>query len=201
LDAKRFHVIEAAMGPRTETVYFPNAEAGLETNTLSGCSEANKQHCKEVQAYALDDFSRKHVTKLDDGQLPIIDILSIDIEGYDGDAILGGLDYTLPRVAYLEFEYNWKGSYAHQSLGQILNALEPLKFTCYWPGKDKLWRVSGCRQDFYESTRHWSNVACVNWSLAPELAIYMENLFLKTIEPNMPRTQNDGGNEKRSSRK
>jgi FkbM family methyltransferase len=186
LDAKGFHVTEATMGSQTRKVYFPLSEPGLETNQLDDCTAESHDHCIEVQSYTLDDFTRRYVKKLDNGQLPVIDILSIDIEGYDGDAIFGGLQYTLPKVAYLEFEYNWKGSYKRQSLGQILDASEPLNFVCYWPGKNKLWRITGCHQEFYDSTKHWSNVACVKWSLAPDLASHMEDLFLKTIQSNIP---------------
>ena len=109
-----------------------------------------------------------------------IHFLSIDVEGFDFNVMKGGTR-TLARTEYLEFEYHYVGNWAKQSLQDAIKMLDDLGFTCYWAGKDKLWRLDdSCWLDHY-NFHTWSNVACVNRKLNRQLAMNMENTFLKTL--------------------
>jgi len=114
-----------------------------------------------------------------------INLLSIDVEGFDMDVLLGGVDNTLHRVQYLEFEYNWMGSWSEQKLSNLIQLLDKeFSFTCYWPGfNNSIWRITGCWLDHYE-LHYWSNVACVSRKMAEarEISESMEKLFLDTLE-------------------
>jgi FkbM family methyltransferase len=81
---------------------------GLENGCKSGL-------CENVVVSSLDSYVEQHVSPYP------IDYLSIDVEGFDFDVLLGGLNDTLPRVKYLEFEFNWMGSRKDQSLSDAVN--------------------------------------------------------------------------------
>ena len=110
-----------------------------------------------------------------------INILLVDVEGWDFEVLKGGTK-TLRRTAYLEFEYNWRGKWAEddKALQTAIDMLDKMDFTCYWPGKRQLWRITGCWLPHYQGL-FWSNVVCVNRILAPTLAERMEKVFLETI--------------------
>ena len=96
--------------------------------------------------------------------------------------ILKAAKETLARVQYVEFEYTWKGAWAEQHLADAVAMLQKKGFVCYWPGEDRLWRLSGCWQEYY-STHSWSRVACVNTAM-PEtkpLVDLMEQRFAETL--------------------
>jgi len=82
--------------------------------------------------------------------LSTISLLSIDVEGFDFDVMLGG-SKTLTRTEYLEFEYNnWKGSWGNQNLLDAIKMLNGNGFNCYWAGVDRLWRIDeSCWLDHY----------------------------------------------------
>jgi hypothetical protein len=52
---------------------------------------------------------------------------------------------------------------------------------CYWAGKDKLWRITDCWLGHYDTSKAWSNVACVSTKLAPLLLEIMEDHFQRTM--------------------
>ena len=137
-----------------------------------------QQLCEPVPTTRLDNFVQNQ------GLLRNrIDVLLIDVEGWDYEVLKGGR-YTLQHTAYLEFEYNWRGPWKQEKkekpLLQAISMLNEMHFTCYWPGRDQLWRITGCWLQHYEGL-FWSNVVCVNRILAPTLAERMENAFLATI--------------------
>jgi hypothetical protein len=113
----------------------------------------------------------------------VIDFLSIDVEGYDYEVLLGA-PLTLKRTKYLEFEYNWKGPWATYQLSQIIDRLQTEhRLWCYWAGAHgNLWRITDCWLSHYD-TKFWSNVACVNARLpeAAPLAQRMEERFAHTL--------------------
>ena len=114
-----------------------------------------------------------------------IHILPIDVEGFDGDVLLGAGDKVLNRVECLEFEYNWMGSWGKQHLYDMVEKLDDKDFTCYQAGKRRLWRITGCWMLYFD-VHMWSNVACVNRRRVPKLVFKMENVFQQTLQEEMP---------------
>ncbi|CAJ1934986.1 unnamed protein product [Cylindrotheca closterium] len=166
--------------------------AGVENIGLGDCRGGSKQDCEMVKVYSLLEFVERKV------QAPSsqnINVLSIDVEGFDGDVLLGATSKVLERVEYLEFEYNWMGSWKRQHLYDIIELLdEQASMVCYWAGRDRLWRITECWMSYYD-VHSWSNVACANRRLVPELAAKMEETFQRTLEdetqwfkhPNIPK--------------
>jgi FkbM family methyltransferase len=177
LEKQGFHVVHAALSRQDGTTRFPKAvEVGREDLGIYACERMGaitNDLCEEVPMYSLDSFVDKHVQ---DGT---IHFLSIDVEGSDYDVLMGGGN-TLKRVEYLEFEYHKYEPWDKYPLSSAIYPLDWLDFTCYWAGPDKLWRITGCYRPQYDG-HGWSNVACVNRVLAPELAEQMERKFLETI--------------------
>lgn len=178
-----FIAVHAAISNRDGSVAFPNTQSGTENMGIASCnSEKIKQSCVTVPMYSLDTYVNMTVSK----QNPYgpINYLSIDTEGSDMDVLLGGQD-ALNRVEYLEFEYNWVGSWRNQLLSDLIRTLDAeFGFTCYWPGfNNTIWRITGCWLDHYD-LHFWSNVACVNRRMdgAKVIAERMEQMFLDTIK-------------------
>jgi FkbM family methyltransferase len=102
-------VTNAAVSSTDGIALFPSKQAGqkigVENMGLADCqNEKTKRHCTEIPQYTLDTYADKFIQK--DAW---IDFLSIDVEGFDWDVLMGG-DKVLERVKYLEFEYNWRGA-------------------------------------------------------------------------------------------
>ena len=146
-------VTHAAVARENGMALFPDGgQIGKENNGIAnGC----KGNCKNVTVYSLDTYVEKFVSP----DVPI-NILSIDVEGFDSDVILGG-NRTLRRVEYMEFEYNWMGSWKNMPLSTLITHLDEMGFTCYWPGYDRtIWRITGCFLKHYD-LHSWSNVVSV----------------------------------------
>jgi FkbM family methyltransferase len=173
---------------------------GLETCQYMGPSRKAKNHCINVPVLSLKDFittkvrsSSKDVDTDNNNNNRTINILSIDVEGYDGDVLLGASSEVLNRVEYLEFEYNWMGSWREQHLYDIITMLyEDASMVCYWAGIKKLWRITNCWMLYYD-IHSWSNIACVNTNLVPELATKMETIFQNTISSPIVTGKNNTG--------
>ena len=112
----------------------------------------------------------------------VIDLLFVDIEGYDWQALgQGGADWTLRHTRYLEFEYHGQGAWKRDLLSTAVQTLDDtFGFTCYWSGRGELIRLSKCFQPYMEF-HMWSNVACVNRELNPHLAAQMEMLYTESL--------------------
>ena len=161
---------------------------GTERQGLSTCRQTNRggttsAGCEDVPVYSLDSYLAQHHDDADDSST--INYLSIDVEGYDYDVLLGARNHTLRRVEYLELEYNWMGSWQHQALYDLIRMLDDdFNMTCYWPGTaGRLWRITDCWLPHY-ALHFWSNVACVSRrhaAVAP-MARRMEGLFLATLQ-------------------
>jgi len=183
IDQEGFIVINAAMSKEEGVLLFPmpNVSAGVERLSLGSCvgniGEKQRKLCKEVDGFTLETYVKKNIPS----ESPI-HILSIDVEGYDFDVMIGGKDSVLDRVQYLEFEYNFMGPWSKQKLSDAIRMLDEHAFTCYWAGDDVLYRISGCWQEYY-NIHHWANVACVHHT-QQELAKNMENTFLRTLTKN-----------------
>ena len=126
----------------------------------------------------MDAFSDKHMTSNANQN---INVLLIDTEGYDFD-VLKGAEKTLERVEYLEFEFSSAPRWMEFGLIDVIDYMDEKGFTCYWAGWKKLWRITGCWQKHF-AKHQWSNVACVNNALKPELAQKMEEVFEGTLAP------------------
>jgi len=152
--------------------------AGVENVGLEACKRGGR-HCQAVKVYSLLEFVEQKVQAPDSQN---INVLSIDVEGFDADVLLGATAKILERVEYLEFEYNWMGSWKGQHLYDIIQLLdEQANMVCYWAGQDRLWRITECWMSYYD-VHSWSNVACANRGLVPELAAKMEETFLRTLQ-------------------
>lgn len=190
IDQEGFHVTHAAMTKNGTKVAFPTpnvTKAGVENLSISACAKKTAEkvrlkQCQEVDSFTLETFVEKHITSKGP-----IHVLSIDVEGYDYDVMMGGIQSVLDRVQYLEFEYNWMGAWAQQKLSDAIQMLEVHGFNCYWAGDDVLYRIGGCWQDYY-NIHFFSNVACVHHT-QQELAHSMENTFLRTLTKNYTWTE------------
>jgi FkbM family methyltransferase len=187
-DKLGFKVINAAGGITDGNIFFPNAKVGIENNGMWNCLK-DQTNCVQVPMLSLDTLATKYIKGFEINKneiasaeaYPIIQTLNIDVEGFDFDVMLGGKIKVLPRVEYIEFEYNWMGSWGKQKLSDAIDMLDELGFQCYWAGEDKLWRITGCVLEDLYATHNWANVACANQNLSPALAQKMETLFLRTL--------------------
>ena len=86
------------------------------------------------------------------------------------------------RVRYLLFEVHLVGNWMSHSLVETIETILE-DFTCYWAGKNRLWRITNCLNetiaDLYEY-KSWSNVACVH-RREIELTATMEYIFRRTV--------------------
>lgn len=188
LDYKGLEVVHAAISKENSEMFFPTDRIGIENvgiqsfcNGAGITEEERTKRCHRVPVYSLPTFMEKFVSSdLNNDVMPTINILSIDVEGYDGDVLLGATKSILNKVEYLEFEYNWMGSWGKQHLYDIVKMLDEVGMSCYFSGIDKLWRITDCWLPFYD-LRYWSNVACVSRQLVPDLATKMEDTFQRTL--------------------
>jgi FkbM family methyltransferase len=100
-------VIHAAINnEEPSSLLFPKPSIdnlGYEKHTIgTGCSEID-EGCVPVETKRLDDLMRDENLQ---GQR--VQILLIDVEGYDFEVLLGG-NATLQNTEYVEFEFNWRG--------------------------------------------------------------------------------------------
>eukprot|EP00978_Attheya_sp_CCMP212_P019363 scaffold54205_cov55-Attheya_sp.AAC.1 len=171
-----FVVSKAAISSSNGFVKFPSrVGAGIEHLGIDHCSSPSAQHCEDVPMYSLQSYVNKFVRSKGP-----INVLSIDVEGFDFDVLFGAGD-VLDRAEYIEFEYHIYGHWKRYHIMDAVSLLDTKGYTCYWSGKGKLWRLTECGHDVYNHWHGWSNVACVHRS-QEVLAMKMENLFLDTLK-------------------
>jgi FkbM family methyltransferase len=179
----RLVVSNVAISSTDGSVLFPNAKVGVENMGIENCQGKKGQqnkNCKSVPLYRLDSFVERYLPN-DDSLL--IDFLSIDVEGFDYEVLLGA-PQSLKRIKYIEFEYNWKGTWKKHKLSTAVDALKDAGFVCYWAGTHgHIWRITDCWLEYY-NLKFWSNVACVNVRVkeAAPIAARMEDLFQETLD-------------------
>mmetsp|Transcript_25071 Transcript_25071/g.60311 ORF Transcript_25071/g.60311 Transcript_25071/m.60311 type:complete len:321 (+) Transcript_25071:87-1049(+) len=183
-DKQGLIVTHAAMSAEDGTAEFARLKdkaVGVENKGISTGCKGRLVNCVNVTVYSLDTYVAKYIPG---GADVPINYLSLDVEGWDADVLSGGYQGALPRVHYLEFEYNWVGPWKDQSLYEVVEYLDKnVGFTCYWAGfNNTIWRITNCWLNHYD-VHSWSNVACVNRNFdeVREVAADMENLFLETI--------------------
>lgn len=195
---ENFVVTHAAMGATDGSMLFPGGDrAGIEFLNTQFCQKPEfRASCVDVPMYSVDTYVQEKVLaaneplrqamKLASRQQQqeepslVIDFLSVDVEGFDWEVLgKGGADWTLARTGYLEFEYHSAGMWSQSKLQDAIVALKAQKFVCYWAGRHALVRITDCWQDYME-IHTWSNVACANVALLPDLAQAMELVYQKT---------------------
>jgi len=181
LHIEGFVTTQAAISSRDGEISFPtgNSSQGAEEYSIASCNDqsriqARNDYCTDIPMYSLQTYVDTYVKSKGP-----INILSVDVEGFDFD-VLFGAGSVLDRTQYLEFEYHIYGSWAKLHVHDLVNLLDGKGFNCYWAGKKKLWRITNCELRKFDTWHGWSNVACVHRSQT-ELAQKMENLFLATI--------------------
>ena len=87
---------------------------------------------------------------------------------------------TFARTRYVTFQHDWQGGWDSVTLTDVVAKMDSAGLSCYWPGDDKLWRITDCWQDFY-GYKTYGFVVCVNRNLAPKLHERMEAKFKATI--------------------
>jgi len=115
-DTQGFVVTHAAMSKDDGYVLFPRGgKVGVENKGISNtdCHQNSAvEDCVNVTMYSLDAYMKKFVP-----QGVMINYLSVDVEGWDFEVLLGGKRDALLRVQYLEFEYNWVSLSMHNLKG------------------------------------------------------------------------------------
>lgn len=191
-----FTVTHAALGSRDGTAYFPRVALGSEIGQLCRPTldvmgkVVAPDNCEAVDLISVDTYVSKYVepkvlaaaAASEPASPVIIDILSVDVEGFDWDVLgLGGASSTLKQVKYLEFEYHEVGNWGNYNLSDVtIHLWDNYSMICYYAGKGMLWRLTGCFQDYFNA-HTWANVACVSPILDPILAERMEALFQNQI--------------------
>jgi len=189
--AGQFHVHNRAVSDKYvpgAVMAFPNSDAGVEHLGLKDCLPGGEMAhlCQNVTSTTVDAFVQAEIAAASSSSSSspvVIDFLSIDVEGNDW-LVLQGSAQTLKHTKYLEFEYHKVGAWESTKLSDALDFLyAAAPYRCYWAGwKGYLWRITGCFLPVYNVNKKWSNVACVNQELAPELAANMEKVFKLTGE-------------------
>lgn len=175
-DKKGFIVSNLAIGGEDGKGYFPSGDGtmeGIENLSLANC-EIDTSKCSKVNIFTLDTYVEKFVKSEN-----AINHISIDIEGFDVDALYSG-NKTLDRTEYVEFEYNWMGSWSRNKLSDIIEYFDSKGFSCFWIGNDELWRITDCWFDHYQ-LHYWSNVGCAHRNRARSIYNNMELSFQRTL--------------------
>lgn len=99
-----WYLTQAAVSSVDGTIKFPDAAPGEEYHGIQDCfSNSTSVKCVDVPMYSLESYVTKYVQSLGP-----IDVLQIDVEGWDFD-VLFGAGSVLDRTKYIEFEYHENG--------------------------------------------------------------------------------------------
>jgi FkbM family methyltransferase len=110
IDKQRFVISHSAISHSNGVVEFPDGPAGYEACGIQGCQTNRKVGLVDVNVYSLEYYVREFVK----GKGPI-NVLSVDVEGWDFDALFGA-GSVLDRTNYLEFEYHIVGEFHFSSI-------------------------------------------------------------------------------------
>ena len=125
LDEEGLVVSKAAISSSNGKVRFPKGYAGAEAVSLHYSVNRPYKPSEEVPMYSLQTYVNTFVKSTGP-----INILSIDVEGYDFDVLFGAGD-VLDRTQYLEFEFHIVGNWLKYSVMDAVNLLDGKGFTCY----------------------------------------------------------------------
>lgn len=153
-----FNVVHAAGLDYTGTVTFPVTELGYEKGFV-GQNPGKGKTTIEIPSITVDDFVKEN-------NLRIIDILSIDTEGFDPLVLEGAHEVISNQKAKtIFFEYHMVGYWRRNAetsykLEETVNFLDFHGYDCYIEGQDEVLRMTGCWDPVFEF-RMWSNILCV----------------------------------------
>lgn len=160
--------LHAAISDIDGEIPMINCPPGEET-----CSMANRSPTGKLAAWTPDKvmenfisehsnyFHRHHRTHMGNAYNPKVDILMIDVEGYDALALKGSQKLLAAKdVRCLIFEYHNAGPWKEHKIEDTVNMLDGHGYDCYFQGMGRLWQVTGCWDARYEF-HQWSNVMCV----------------------------------------
>ncbi|KAL7575330.1 hypothetical protein ACA910_001848 [Epithemia clementina (nom. ined.)] len=107
--ANEFQVTNVAMSDHDGTVYFSDnhQKGGIEQQGIANCQKYSLNQkpppgsdgCKEVLLYSLDTLIAEKYGNDNRNRRHCIDFVSIDIEGFDGNVLLGVAN-ALSRIGY-----------------------------------------------------------------------------------------------------
>lgn len=151
----RLHIVAAAVGEEgNRTAMFPDGAAGTAGNRIA--PQGSGAGYVRVPMKTVDEI----VAEL---QLPRVDVLLIDAEGWD-PAVLRGAAKALESVRYLEFEVHRDFSdtpWGRTTLRSVVTDLSSASLDCFWSGNDgSLRSLNRCWQPDWEKAG-WSNVVCL----------------------------------------
>lgn len=164
---------------------------GLEHYELG--KDVDKYRSERVRCATLDEFAALHLgwprgtpPQLPNRQLPLIDLLSVDVEGQDALVLEGATELLGAKaVAVLEFEFIGRGFWRsdHQDqrlLRDVLRKLESFGYRCFWQGESgTLAPASGPYWCDAFQFRIRSNLVC---SHLPEVLREFDALTQRTVE-------------------
>ena len=146
----------------TGTDYHQGASVANKDAGPGACSHldeaSRKEKCKPVEETTLDAFTEKNQPGTGN-----INFLLSEASSFDFEVLMGGKT-ALKRVEYVEFGFNWKGTWRDpgKSVTSAVQMLNELGFTCYWAGKKKLWRITGCLRPEYDTgTQNFEFLRCL----------------------------------------
>lgn len=150
-----FHIVQAALSDKAE----PNQTVDFET----GDGDKQGSEVGHISTLQMPVPLSTVDSLVSDMNLPKVDVLTIDTEGFD-PAVIHGAKSTLASVRYLTFEVHrdlenspWEST----TLKSIVNHLDTFGFTCYWAGNNaRLLDMEKCWSENFERGA-WSNAACV----------------------------------------
>lgn len=150
----QWYIMNAAISNDTKLVKFPRG-CQDELCSLDGQSDGAKLSSFDwVPMQTVDHFLKTY-------EVPKVDVLKIDTEGYDATVLEGAMESIVKgKVDILSFEYHEVGVWREYKLKDYVEKLDGLGYVCYYDGKPTLSRMTGCWHGAYEAYA-WSNVVCV----------------------------------------
>jgi FkbM family methyltransferase len=172
-DSSVVNLTNAAVSYTPGTAYFPNDVLGKETGKVV---TSPQEGYVPVKIVSLDAFLG--------AEIPFIDVLSTDAEGFDQDVAKGARSFiSSGRVGVYQFEM-----YRQEDYKTIFEQLLEWGYVCYYftemrgkvAGQSVPWliRISECWHEEYQRYIGWVNGLCYNWRV-PHLKPIFEALELR----------------------
>jgi len=184
-----FQVVQAAASNQVGSAQFPNGRSGAEgfhivanrsahVKLVQDRKKAGEKRSREIVVDSTNmDMTTVEVTTVDEVVLNMskgfghngsvhVDVLIIDAEGYD-PYVLQGAARVLETVRFLAFEVHRdlvETPWANTSLLGVVQHLDTLNLECFWEGRVRLMRLTGCFSEADEKKMTpipWSNVVCL----------------------------------------
>lgn len=155
------------------------SDDATETNKLKKAADELPDKFKGYIKVA--DYATKIERYLNDLKGPI-DFLRFGITVATPEFIYNHGSLLESKVKYFEFVNSHTGEWENFFLSDIVDLLQKHRFVCYFAGAfGNIWRLTGCFSSYFD-LRFWSNVACVNVDLDPELLDRTEIMYKATLD-------------------